>query len=153
KLIAYVHTTMDIQTDRRHGSLWLVHADGTDALPVTDSDSSVSSPRWSPDGTRLAYLGPGGNGLTQLYVSRLKNGAITRITSVAQSPKDFAWSPDSREVAFTLSIPLEHKSLTVDLPQPPGNARWAQPIKLIERAIFRADGKGYVPAAYDQIFV
>jgi dipeptidyl aminopeptidase/acylaminoacyl peptidase len=41
----------------------------------------------------------------------------------------------------------------VDLPEAPKNAKWAEPPKLIDRMVFRADGEGYLPNVFTQLFI
>ena len=36
--------------------LWVTRADGGDAFPLTYGDFDATAPRWSPDGTRIAYV-------------------------------------------------------------------------------------------------
>src|SRR5580698_9362656 len=65
--IAYVRVSMDIKTDRPQRLIWLTGIDGKHARPLSDAASS-SMPRWSPDGTRLAYLSTASDRSTQLFV-------------------------------------------------------------------------------------
>ncbi|MFT4605704.1 MAG: dipeptidyl aminopeptidase/acylaminoacyl peptidase, partial [Rhodothermales bacterium] len=55
QVIAYVRNGMSIQRDRREGRIWTVRADGTRHRKLTSSDAGESNPRWSPDGTRIAF--------------------------------------------------------------------------------------------------
>jgi Tol biopolymer transport system component len=43
-------------TGRQWHQLWLASADGGDAFPLTYGDFDATAPRWSPDGTRIAYV-------------------------------------------------------------------------------------------------
>src|ERR1700728_2508434 len=142
--IAYVRMSFDIKTDRPRGVIWLVGADGKHARPLSDAVSS-SAPRWSPDGSRLAYLGRAADGSTQLFVYWTESGVTAAISNFTDSPRGLAWSPDGRWLAFTMPVAAERKPLKVDLPETPKNAKWADPPKLIDRMVFRADGWGYLP--------
>src|ERR1700722_14711000 len=150
--IAYVRMSFDIKTDRPRGVIWLVGADGKHARPLSDAVSS-SAPRWSPDGSRLAYLGRAADGSTQLFVYWTESGVTAAISNFTDSPRGLAWSPDGRWLAFTMPVPAERKPLKVDLPETPKNAKWADPPKLIDRMVFRADGEGYLPNVFSQLFI
>ncbi len=150
--IAYVRMSFDIKTDRPRGVIWLVGADGKHARPLSGAASS-SSPRWSPDGGRLAYLGAGADGTTQLFVYWSDSGVTAAISNFTESPTGLAWSPDGRRLAFTMPVPAERKPLKVELPEAPKNAKWAEPPKLIDRMVFRMDGEGYLPNTFTQLFI
>src|SRR5437879_11399627 len=55
KRIVYVRRFADPMTDKRYSNLWIINADGTDHRPLTTGNRSDASPRWSPDGTRIAF--------------------------------------------------------------------------------------------------
>ena len=150
--IAYVRMGMDIKTDRPRGTIWLVAADGGHPRPLSGADSSFHA-RWSPDGSRIAYLANGSDGSTQLFVYWVDSGVTAPITRLVESPSAPAWSADGHWLAFTMAVPAEHKPLKVDLPDAPKGAKWADPPKLIDRMVFRVDGEGYLPNTYSQLFV
>ena len=43
--------------------------------------------------------------------------------------------------------------IEVELPKPPKDAKWAEPAKYIDRVVYRADGEGYLPDAFAQVFL
>ena len=47
---------MDVMKDSTRGSIWLIDSTGENHRPLLADTASYSSPRWSPDGTRLAYI-------------------------------------------------------------------------------------------------
>jgi dipeptidyl aminopeptidase/acylaminoacyl peptidase len=150
--IAYVRMGFDIKTDKSRGVVWLTGADGRHARPLSSAATS-SSPRWSPDGTRLAYLGAGADGSTQLFVYWTESGVSAAISNFTESPSALAWSPDGRWLAFTMPVAAERKPLKVNLPEAPKSAHWADPPKLIDRMVFRVDGEGYLPNVFSQLFI
>ncbi|MBK6304618.1 MAG: PD40 domain-containing protein [Gemmatimonadetes bacterium] len=91
--VAYVRNWSDAITDKRYSNIWLVKSDGTGHRPVTSGKTHDASPRWSPDGTRLAYTSDkGGSG--QLYVRWNDTGESIALTNGAIPPAGPTWSPD-----------------------------------------------------------
>ena len=150
--VAYVRMSFDIKADRPRGAVWLAGVDGKHARPLPAGAPS-HSPRWSPDGTRLAYLAAAADGSTQLFVYWADSGASAAISNFTESPSGLAWSPDGRRLAFIMPVAAERKPLKVELPEAPKNAKWADPPKLIDRMVFRVDGEGYLPNVFSQLFV
>src|SRR5579864_2109144 len=56
KSIIYVLGFNDKMTDQKLSNLWMISSDGKDNRPLTTGAYRDSSPRISPDGTRIAYL-------------------------------------------------------------------------------------------------
>jgi len=87
-------------TDKRYSNLWIINSDGTDHRPLTTGNRSDSSPRWSPDGMRLAYLSDA-DGKQQIYIRWMDTGQTARITNLEQAPDSIAWSPDGKMLSFS----------------------------------------------------
>ena len=54
--VAYTVTTIDAEKDKRNTDIWMARWDGTAQQQLTSSADNENSPRWSPDGTYLAFL-------------------------------------------------------------------------------------------------
>jgi dipeptidyl aminopeptidase/acylaminoacyl peptidase len=56
KAIAYVRQSGDIMSDRHRRSIWLIDLASGQQSPLASGPGGYGSPRWSPDGTRIAYI-------------------------------------------------------------------------------------------------
>ena len=149
--VAYVRYAMSIMRDRREGRLWLVSADGSVHRKLTSADRSESSPRWSPDGTRIAFVS-GSNEGSEIYVYWVETGQIARLTQLDRSPGGIAWSPDGLQIAFTMLVP-EAWPVFAAMPRKPAGAEWADPPIVETRVRHEADGSGVIEPGFQHIFV
>jgi dipeptidyl aminopeptidase/acylaminoacyl peptidase len=151
-LVAYVRVSFDIMTDRPRRSIWLVDADTGVQTPLTTGPGQSYSPRWSPDGKRLAYVSTGEGARSQLYVRWMQTEQAARITDLTETPEQLQWSPDGRSIAFIMLTADEKTNLGAPPPRPEG-ANWAEPLTVITDVKYRADGEGYLKPGYSHAFV
>jgi Tol biopolymer transport system component len=150
--VAYVRQSFDIRSDSRQRAIWLVDRDGGGHRPLAGSEAGQASPRWSPDGKRLAFVSADEGG-AQIHMVWLADGVTARVTNLLDTPAALAWSPDGRQLAFAMRVPEKREPLEVELPQKPEGAEWAEPLRAIDRMVYRADGEGFLPDAFAQVFV
>ncbi len=151
KKIVYVRRFADPMTDKRYANLWIINADGSDHRPLTTGNRSDSSPRWSPDGTRITYLSDA-DGKQQIYVRWMDSGQTARITNLEDGPDAIAWSPDGKMLSFS-SLVLGKGPHIADLPAAPSGAKWAEPATAYDRLVYRFNGAGYLKPGFMQVFV
>ncbi|MCZ8531291.1 alpha/beta hydrolase family protein [Alteromonas sp. PRIM-21] len=152
KNIAYVRRSNDIMSDSSRANVWLASVDGKSNRPLLSSKKSYYSVRWSPDGSRLAYLS-NEEGKPQLYVRWMDTGQTALVTNVTSSPSNITWSPDGKYIAFTMSVDAKEKPLDVKMPKKPEGAKWSPKFQYITKARYQADGKGVLDPAYTHIFI
>ncbi len=149
--IVYVRNFMDVMTDQRRSNLWMVDFDGGRHRPLTTGNNSNASPRWSPTGDRLLFVSTE-DGSAQLHMRWMDSGATAKITNLTSSPGGVAWSPDGRRIALSMHVPDRPEPMA-EMPPKPEGAEWAEPPRVIEKLIYRADGAGFLEPGYSHLFV
>ncbi len=150
--VAYVRQTYDVMTDRAHPSVWIVDAATGAQTPIASAPGwSERSPRWSPDGKRLAYVAAAEGEKPQLYVRWAETGQVARVATLAETPRSLAWSPDGRTIAFVGFVPEDPASVNAGLKKPDG-AKWAAPLQVITAVTYRRDDEGYTRPGHTHLF-
>ena len=146
--VAFVVTTLCAERDQYLSNVWMVAVDGGTPRRLTSGDKRDTAPRWSPDGTRLAFVSERpGQKRPQLYVMPLDGGEAARLTALAQGVAEPVWSPDGRRVAFLSRVGGEEPS--PDDPQEPPS----RPARVITTLKYKMNGEGFVYDRWSQLFV
>lgn len=152
KQVVYVRRSNDIMTDSTRSSLWMADTAGKTHRPILSSRKTYYSPRWSPDGKRLAFVS-NSEGKPQLYVRWMDTGQTALITNIESTPSSITWSPNGKSIAFTMSVKSEEKPFTVKMPAKPKGAEWSESFQYITKARYQADGRGILEPAFTHIFL
>ncbi len=150
--VVYRRRSMDIMEDRRLSHVWLINADGSGHMKLTGGQATESSPRWSPDGTRVAFVSRDPTSGSEIFVHWVEENRTTRVTRLERSPGNLSWSPDGRYIAFSMHVP-EPAPRLVAPPRRPDGARWAAPPRVETRLNHEADRTGILEYGYSQLFV
>ena len=139
--IVFTRTWVDKVKDQYRSNLWIVDVDGSRVRELTSGARNDSSPVWSPDGKRIAFLSDR-DGTNQLHVMWLDTREVAQLTHLEQAPNGIKWSPDGKQIAFTAFVPDNDPILAVKLPERPRGAEWARPAVIVDRLSWAADGRG-----------
>ena len=154
--VVYVRNFADLNSDQRYSNLWLINTDGSGHRALTTGLINAHTPRWSPDGSKLAFIsnahvGEDKAAKPQIYVRDMATGDATIISRLRETPAGISWSPDGQTIAFTM-LKREGAPEVGDMPAAPAGATWKDPARIIDQMVYRFNGAGYLPYGYHHIF-
>ena len=139
--LLFVMSERDLGENASYSSIWLWSRDSAKLRPLTDVRGSASSPRWSPDGSRIAWLGTDEQGLG-LWTMNGDGSGKKRLTGLERSnaylsysgpDNGLSWSPDGKALAFSAAGPRVYPH-DIDPPHlPTGND-----VMIIDRLLHKA---------------
>jgi tricorn protease len=133
------------------GDIWVVPKTGGTAMRLSSPAGEESFPRFSPDGSQIAYTG-NYDGNEDVYVIPAMGGTPTRITYHPMPDRLVDWHPDGKRVMFASfreSGRLRYNQLY--LASATGGPATKLPIPYGEFAAFTPDGShlAYMPLSRD----
>jgi dipeptidyl aminopeptidase/acylaminoacyl peptidase len=94
-------STYDMEDNKGRTSLWLLSTFGGEPRRLTHAGEKDGEPRWSPDGSAIAFVAKReDDDETQLYLIAPDGGEARRVTTLATGVSCIKWFPDSKRVAF-----------------------------------------------------
>lgn len=105
KRIAYVLTRADMDRSVYDSDVWLINADGSNDMQLTRGRGTDNHPRWSPDGSHIAFLSDRDNGRGAIWILDANGGEPEKLTNEKGAISDFEWSPDGKTIAFVMRDP------------------------------------------------
>ena len=144
--VAFVPWSIDGEANEYRGNIWLAPVDGSEPpRRFTTGERRDGEPRWSPDGSSLAFVSsraekePG-----QLYVISLRGGEAQKLTKLKEDVRGVAWSPDGRTIAFTSRVRDEESEEEDERRRPP---------RRITHLLYKLDNEGWIADRRSQVFV
>lgn len=149
--IAYVETWIE-PFEHKEGpvrpgyrsAIFVIDADGGRPHRITYSvKGRDAAPRWSPDGSKLAFLSTRDEAF-QLYLLDLAGGGEARqLTNLAYGVAEANWRPDGKALAFVSRGDKDKEYKRVEK---------LRDEKIIERLPFKFDGQGFLQSEYAHIW-
>lgn len=170
-LVAYAVDTVDLEKNKGKSSIWVAPVSGGAPRPLTNPvEGSDRTPRWSPDGSQVAFISDR-KGKSQIWVIDAAGGEARCIETEQRPAGEPVWSPDGSRIAFTANVfdkpeewepypgaPEGDRKRAEEAAgfQPNGdkhNGKQPSDVKVITRLKFRMDGVGYYGDKRNHLFV
>ncbi|MCL4210945.1 MAG: S9 family peptidase [Phycisphaeraceae bacterium] len=122
-------------------NLWVASCGGGEPVQFTSGGKDRMG-RWSPDGSRIAFIRSGDDGTTQIFTMSAAGGEAVALTSFPEgSIASFKWSPDGRSLA--VSYRDTHPEWTKAAEKHRAENGASTPPRITEDVWYKLDGDGY----------
>jgi dipeptidyl aminopeptidase/acylaminoacyl peptidase len=137
--VAWVLSEIDGEKDEYRTSIWVMTTDGGVPVQFTQGPRHDTAPRWSPDGSSLAFLSDRDGEGPQLFVMPVSGGEGRRLTALELGAGPAEWSADGTRLLFAAPQFIE-------TPPQDRKARelWDLRPRHVTRAHYKQDGAGYI---------
>lgn len=151
--VVFVVRRTDKEKNKYFSDLWMAKTDGGRARRFTSGNWNDSSPRWSPDGARIAFLSDREKPKNQIYLIDAAGGEAEPLTKIDTegSLQSLRWSPDGTKIAFLFrATPAAWRKDEVEERK---KKELPAPVRVHTRLTYRLDGFGYWDDAFWQVWV
>ena len=148
--ILYSRSWINLVDDKRETDLWIMNKNGTSNRFFLNG----SNGKWSPDGSKIAFIKKGEPNGTQIFIKYLGvEGEPTQITKLEKSPSSMEWSPDGKFIAFLMHVSSEAALVPIGVPERPKGATWTKGPQVIDQVDYSQDRVGFLERGFRQIFI
>jgi dipeptidyl aminopeptidase/acylaminoacyl peptidase len=137
--IVYTLTTTDLEANASRTRLWLATGDGA-PRPLSGGAKADILPRWSPDGTLLAWVSVGDHGPSIRVLNVDGPGEAAVVCSWPDDITELAWAPTGDRLAFVGRVRDPERYGAAGTTK--GQAE--MPPRRVTRLMSRHDGDGWV---------
>ncbi|MFQ5738045.1 MAG: prolyl oligopeptidase family serine peptidase [Acidobacteriota bacterium] len=102
--VAFTVTDYSLRENRGDSDIWILSTSGGQARRLSRSPKGDSQPRWSPDGTRLAFVSSR-SGTPQIYLIDPSGGEAVQLATLSAGISHLTWSPDGKWLVFSGDVP------------------------------------------------
>ena len=99
RLVAYTIGVVNKDANKVVNQIFTISIDGAKEKQLTNGSASSSSPRWSPDGKRIAFVTGG-----DIWTMKPDGGDKEQVTKISTGAGGPVWSPDGKWIAFSSDV-------------------------------------------------
>ncbi|HPH95121.1 MAG TPA: S9 family peptidase [Anaerolineaceae bacterium] len=151
--VIYAVQQVNADNEKKFSNLWLAPAAGGKPRRFTSGKNKDGSPKWSPDGSQIAFISKRSSDETespQIFLIPADGGEAQPLTRLQGEIRDFAWSPDGSQILLQFRKKDEE---VLERERDPKKKELGIVARHIDRVYFKLDGEGYLPKERFHIWV
>jgi dipeptidyl aminopeptidase/acylaminoacyl peptidase len=142
--VIYTQQRVDRKTEKKYSNLWIVPTGGGEPRSFTSGDQNDYQPRWSPDGSQVAFLSNRGDleKPAQIYLISAGGGEAQRLTEIKGEIDHLSWSPDGKQL---LCLVQKTDAEVLEREKDEQKKKLGVVSRHYDRVFYKLDGVGYLP--------
>ena len=134
---------VDNKNEKKYSNLWIVPTNGGKARQFTYGNHIDRHPKWSPDGSELAFVSNRGDEKQeQIYIIPLYGGEARKLTDLKGNFGSFEWAVDGKQLVCNFR---KKDKEAIEREKDEQKKKLGVVSRRITRAFFKVDGSGYLP--------
>ncbi len=141
--VVFTVQRVEAEKEKKYTNLWVVPTDGGKARWFTRGDHSDSNPKWSPDGSQIAFLSNREEeDQSQVYIIPFEGGEARQLTDLKGQFASLEWSPDSSTLLCQFRKKDEE---AIEREKDEQKKKLGVVSRRVQRIFYKLDGDGYLP--------
>jgi dipeptidyl aminopeptidase/acylaminoacyl peptidase len=141
--VAFSVQRVDKENEKKYANLWVVPTDRGPARQFTYGDQVDTSPRWSPDGSQIAFISNRGEEKQpQVYIIPFHGGEARPLTNLEGEFGSLEWSPDGKQLVCQFRKKDEE---AIAREEDEHKKKLGIVSRHITRTFYKLDGEGFLP--------
>ncbi len=148
--VAYTVTSLHLDTNDYETTIWTAPTPATGEPRQLTRGAGAKGrpgdrlPRYSPDGTKLAFVSDRGDGGQVWLLDLVGGGEATRLTDLGGSVSAIEWSPDGRWLAIGRRPPKEERAKPGDWTATGWKPGENTDVTVVTRLMYKFNGRGFI---------
>jgi dipeptidyl aminopeptidase/acylaminoacyl peptidase len=150
--IVFTVKRIDTEKNKYFTRLWMADTAQREARPFTGDEHGDGNPRWSPDGTQIAFVSDRDKTKAQILLIPPDGGEARPLMSLEEgSITALYWSPDGSKIAFLYRATPEER--TEKAKKEREEKGLSSPVRVHTKLFYKLDGFGYFDNSFSQVWV